>query len=108
MTEPAWEERETEDALKWADGNVHKNGADVILARALRKARKELAATQKALTKVLTENRENFERVRALEQALDGVTRVLEAFSYTTQLGKGQMERLEAAREALKGKDGGS
>lgn len=33
--------------------------------------------------------------------ALKGVTRILEAFSYTTQLGKSQRERLDAAKAAI-------
>ena len=36
-----------------------------------------------------------------LREALEGVTRTLEAFSYTTTLGKTQKARLEAARAAL-------
>ena len=36
-----------------------------------------------------------------LRKALVGVTRILEAFSYTTQFGKTQRARLEAARAAL-------
>ena len=36
-----------------------------------------------------------------LREALAGVTRILEAFSYTTQLGKTQRARLESARAAL-------
>ena len=36
-----------------------------------------------------------------LREALAGVTRILEAFSYTTRLGKNQHARLEAARAAL-------
>jgi hypothetical protein len=36
-----------------------------------------------------------------LREALVGVTRILEAFSYTTQLGKTQRARLDAARAAL-------
>ena len=36
-----------------------------------------------------------------LREALAGVTRILEAFSYITQLGKNQNARLEAARAAL-------
>lgn len=39
--------------------------------------------------------------VERLREALAGVTRILEAFSYTTQLGKTQRARLEAARAAL-------
>jgi hypothetical protein len=36
-----------------------------------------------------------------LLEALQGVTRILEAFSYTTTLGKTQAQRLEAARAAI-------
>jgi len=36
-----------------------------------------------------------------LREALVGVTRILEAFSYTTQFGKTQRARLDAARAAL-------
>ena len=39
--------------------------------------------------------------VKRLREALAGVTRILEAFSYTTQLGKTQRARLDAARAAL-------
>ena len=40
--------------------------------------------------------------VEQLREALAGVTRILEAFSYTTQFGKTQHARLEAARVALR------
>lgn len=36
-----------------------------------------------------------------LLEALQGVTRILEAFSYTTTLGKGQSARLKSARELI-------
>ena len=39
--------------------------------------------------------------VERLREVLSGVTRILEAFSYTTQFGKTQRARLEAARAAL-------
>lgn len=39
--------------------------------------------------------------VERLREVLVGVTRILEAFSYTTQFGKTQRARLEAARAAL-------
>lgn len=52
-----------------------------------------------------TEAREEIHALRAeverLREALVGVTRILEAFSYTTQFGKTQRARLEAARAAL-------
>ena len=36
-----------------------------------------------------------------LLEALEGVTRTLEAFAYTTQLGRSQTERLEKARAVI-------
>ena len=37
----------------------------------------------------------------ALLEALKGVTRILEAFSYTTKLGKTQQARLTAAKDII-------
>ena len=56
---------------------------------------------KKAALAIAEQMRVKDERIRELEDALSGVTRIVEAYSYTNTLGRTQRARYDFARAAL-------
>jgi len=85
----------------WAGGSPNPECSATLIINTQADTIEEVRAIVAALPELIAERDRLRASNAALLAALQGVTRTLEAFSYTTTLGKTQAARLDAARTAI-------